>query len=504
MTTKADALVVTIPLERNHPLVRMTDELNWDELTEIIQVIRRKKLKNAAGRPPKLRATIGSAVLMATRKVSYREAQDLIRYYAPARYMCGLEASTWTPDHSTIHNFALLGGAEGMQAINEYLVKLAEQEGLADPSIAAADTTAQEAAIPYPNEMGLMSSYLLSLGKAAKKAAGAVGALFTGAAARLAEKARKTLREHRLFAKDKAEKSRLTTAMADIVEAIQTRLGAAIAKDRKAAETGRGLDAPGPPEKAVALHGVMTKLLAQIRYWLKTGKVAKDKIISVHIPELYSIVRGKVGKSVEFGLSWGITRLGGGYILAAAGTERRSMTDSSYVIAAVDRLRLLFGKVPKAYAYDRGGDGTDQVSKLKKRGIKKIGVAPRGKRPWLVSGKTKEKLVRFRAMVEGAIGALKRSKYDFNRPNVRSVRTTAMAGHRAVLGFNLNKFFRERKRRSRLHLGRKREPPKIKRTSARRAAPSKNEKAPAKRTGPPKRRKRATATKRGRTHRILR
>jgi hypothetical protein len=49
----------------------------------------------------------------------------------------------------------------------------------------------------------------------------------------------------------------------------------------------------------------MTKLIPQIRYWIKTGFVAANKIISVHIPELYSIVRGKAGKKVEFGLdSW--------------------------------------------------------------------------------------------------------------------------------------------------------------------------------------------------------
>jgi len=44
--------------------------------------------------------------------------------------------------------------------------------------------------------------------------------------------------------------------------------------------------------------------------------VANGKIISLHIPQLYSIVRGKVGKAVEFGLSWGIRRLAGGYLLA--------------------------------------------------------------------------------------------------------------------------------------------------------------------------------------------
>ena len=35
--------------------------------------------------------------------------------------------------------------------------------------------------------------------------------------------------------------------------------------------------------------------MPQIRYWLKTGFVAANKIISLSIHELYAIVRGKVG-----------------------------------------------------------------------------------------------------------------------------------------------------------------------------------------------------------------
>ena len=46
--------------------------------------------------------------------------------------------------------------------------------------------------------------------------------------------------------------------------------------------------------KTKQLHETMSKLLPQIRYWIKTGFVAANKIISLHIPELYSIVRGKV------------------------------------------------------------------------------------------------------------------------------------------------------------------------------------------------------------------
>jgi hypothetical protein len=66
--------------------------------------------------------------------------------------------------------------------------------------------------------------------------------------------------------------------------------------------------------KLEQMHQSVSKLLPQIRYWLRTGYVAAGKIINLHIPQLYSIVRGKVGKTVEFGLSWGITRLKGGFV----------------------------------------------------------------------------------------------------------------------------------------------------------------------------------------------
>jgi hypothetical protein len=47
--------------------------------------VRAKRLENAAGRPPNLRATLGALTLMAIRKMPYREAEEQIRHYAQAR-----------------------------------------------------------------------------------------------------------------------------------------------------------------------------------------------------------------------------------------------------------------------------------------------------------------------------------------------------------------------------------------------------------------------------------
>ena len=149
-----------IPIDPTHRLVLLTEEIDWTELQEVVQSIRERKLKSAAGRPPRLRALVGALAFRATRHMTYRETEDLIRHYAPARYLCALTETEWTPDANTIQDFEQLLGEDGVKRINEFVVKWAVDEKLADPTVVAADTTAQEAPIPYPNEMRLMATFV--------------------------------------------------------------------------------------------------------------------------------------------------------------------------------------------------------------------------------------------------------------------------------------------------------------------------------------------------------
>jgi hypothetical protein len=157
-----------IEIASTHRLVMITDETDWTELEEIVQEIRRRKLKNEAGRPPHLRALIGALVFRALRRMTYRETEDQIRHYAPARFLCGLTETDWTPDANTIQDFEQLLGEDGIKKINEHVVKWAVEEKLADPTVVAADTTAQEAEIPHPNEMGLMATFVSAVAAASK------------------------------------------------------------------------------------------------------------------------------------------------------------------------------------------------------------------------------------------------------------------------------------------------------------------------------------------------
>jgi hypothetical protein len=226
--------------------------------------------------------------------------------------------------------------------------------------------------------------------------------------------------------------------MANIADEIRKGLGSALATATPKASRLAGR-AKVAWRKAKQLHETMGRLLPQIRYWLKTGFVAANKIVSLHQPEVYAIVRGKTGKNVEFGLNWGIARLRGGFLLATLAKDKRDLVDARFVVRAVENHKAMFGVPPRDYAYDRAGWSEASVAKLRAEGVKNIGVAPRGRAPWLVSETKRRRLVAERAQVEAGIGSIKCSKYGFSKPAARSAAAMGTAGQRAVLGFNLTK-----------------------------------------------------------------
>jgi len=135
--------------------------------------------------------------------------------------------------------------------------------------------------------------------------------------------------------------------------------------------------------------------------------------------------------------------LKGGFVLARVAQAQGDLHDSEYAVKAVKDHGNMFGKAPRAYAFDRGGYSRENVEKLKEQGVKEVGLAPRGRAKWPVKGKAKERLVSERSKVEGSIGTIKGRKYGFNRPGARSVEMMGACGQRAVLGLNLNNLVRK-------------------------------------------------------------
>jgi hypothetical protein len=191
-----------------------------------------------------------------------------------------LTDSRETPDFTTIHDFTQLMGSEGLAALNTMAVRMAVEAGYGDPSLLVADTTAQEAPISYPTEVGLLSSFFRS-------------------SSRLAKKAGIHLRTYRLFAKTKEARVEVTRKVVRLAKSVKNKLKDSLKRSGPSRVKGA---AKGARRRLNHLLQTIEALLPQIEHWLDTGFVAKDKIVSLTMPQVRSIPRGKVGKDVEFGL----------------------------------------------------------------------------------------------------------------------------------------------------------------------------------------------------------
>lgn len=441
MTTKlwqpslfAQPTKVRISLDQTHELVQLEKILDWDRLIEMAMDIREKRVCGPSGPQPHYRELLGAVALMALKNITYRDAEDLILHYAPARYLCGLMDTEWRLDHVTIFEFTQMMGENGMREINGLILQMAVDRGLADPSRLMSDTTAQEAKIPYPTEVGLMSKYVAKLGRALK----GVGKGFSKVREKFKKAERKIkglVRCSHLFAKTREQKQKVGRKLWYQTEKLHRALKRALEqcsslKNRSHQELKR-------------LTDVMDRLLPQMLHFLKTGFVAKKKILHLNMDDVYSILRGKSGKDVEFGLKWGISRIGGGFLMGFLAENLKHSADTWFCIESIRKHCEEFGRAPRAFGYDRGGYSCSNIRRASKLGVRDVGIAPKGKASWAVSERKAEAIKRERAQVEGCIGTIKKPLYGFNKPDARSTAAMTTYGQRAILGFNMRKLLRE-------------------------------------------------------------
>jgi hypothetical protein len=136
-----------------------------------------------------------------------------------------------------------------------------------------------------------------------------------------------------------------------------------------------------------------------------------------------------------------VNRIRNGYIWLTVNAELGNVNEFDCAVNAVKEHIALFGTPPEEYGYDRGGWSEDHIEEIKKLGVKRIAIAPKGQAKWKVSDRCKEQMVRERAQCEGSIGCLKR--VGLNRPYAKNTQSSLRAGQRAALRLNLTKIVRD-------------------------------------------------------------
>jgi hypothetical protein len=246
-----------------------------------------------------------------------------------------------------------------------------------------------------------------------------------------------SVKEHHLFARTKAEKQKLLARIVAQTEAlIKTTKEVSEQVSERCGQVKRQVAA-----KLNRLVEVSQELIPQIKSWLKTGRVATEKILHAGITAARAIVKGR-GK-VKFGMKWLICRVRGGYLFGRR-VEARADENKMPQEALMDHRRV-FGKqaTPQMVVYDRGASLRAAAEKLQQAGVKKVGIPPRGHSEWLVGEKDQKVVKSERGKTEGSIGRLKSKKYGFSQRQERSVETQDAAGQRAIASVNLNTLMRD-------------------------------------------------------------
>jgi hypothetical protein len=441
--------IVSIYVPHHHPLLQLKRALPWEALFEVMTRHWRQAGKNTDGRPGlawDVTLYVPLVVLMLVKHLNARDMESYLAENVVARVFIGRQdaPSPQIRDHSNIARAYTALGKDGVEEVNALILHVAKDLGFADLSILSSDTTAQELPIGYPNEPGILRGVAQRCGRALAKLKRR-GVLGVDRALDQVQTILRSVKEHHLFAKSKAEKrqvlTRLLTEVGQLI--VQTRPMVARMAQRRDRVTQSATATLG------AMHEVAKRLIPQIVQWITTGVVAKGKIVHAGVTQARALVRHKAGKEVEFGLPYLLSRLGGGYLF---GTVIRGVVDESKMpLQALAGYREIFGPqaTPALLVYDRGGYATATLRALAKEGVKALGIQPKGHGAWYVAEAVRATVRSERGKTEGIIGTLKTDKYGFNKPKERLWQTLEMAGPRSILSYNLNKLMRDLRRADR-------------------------------------------------------
>ena len=445
MTTRMDGLEQTSLFAKNLRMMITVSEasryrilaegLPWLDLANIANYWRSKQINIHNGRPMNLRLHLGACIAQSMNGWTDRETEDMVKYHAGVKVLCGLENSSESIDHTSIESFRNQVGKEGMQSLNQVIVQVALKNGFTDTSICASDTTVQEAPIAYPTEVGHMKNIA---GKLAKLAKG-LGRSFQKKLLPLSEKVGKLFTEIRLFTRGKGEKiadkkkelsKKLHCAVTDMTEIFWKNVDGLKGKAKEKVQ-----------EEIRFYEGI----LLQIKTWLNTGFHPEGKIVSLWEKTARAISKGKASSPVEFGRRWIISIFKNGYTTGTT-TDIGAGNDLKIIPEALMNFFEIAGELPRILIYDRGADSTDNHEFVQAVGIQQNAIFCKGKEslPHLSDRDGyRDTALQYRAANEAAIATLKHPRYKFNKPNAKSTEACALKGHAAMMGANLNRLIRD-------------------------------------------------------------
>lgn len=344
-----------------------------------------------------------------------REVTDSLAW----RRFCRIPLDAPVPHPTTLMKITARCGATAVTALNEALLAKAAEHKVVKLDRVRADTTVVEANVAYPTDSGLLAKGVARMAVIIAALHGVGLAVRTRTRDRTRSVRRRAhaiaawLRRRSDDAKD--EVRALNAEMATIAEA-------AVADARAVVRNaGRALRRAGhrPAGKAWAwvaelerTAGLVERVSAQTRVRLAGGVPEGDtRVVSLHDADARPIVKGRLGKPVEFGYKAQVVDNVDGIVLDHT-VVIGNPADAPLLVPAIERIRRRFARAPRAVTADRGYGEAAVDTELQALGVRRVCIPRKGKptaaRQQVQRGRGFVKLVKWRTGCEARISCLKR------------------------------------------------------------------------------------------------
>lgn len=395
-------------LNPNHELYLLSEKVDWlyfeDEFS---------KLYSDKGRPAHpIRLMVSLLMLKSIYNLSdeklVEEHWEMNSYF---QYFSGFTQQQWGAPcaASDLVFFRYRIGEEGVEKIFQHTINLHGKDGH-DPNVSI-DTTAQEKNITYPTDAKLQKKIIDKCVKKAKEDGIKLRRTYTRTTKQLVRDAYNGNHPKRRK-KSNAAKRKLKTIAGRLVRELE----------RKLADDSFEMELE-----------IFNKVLSQ-------EKNSKNKIYSLHEPEVYCMSKGKAHKKYEFGCKGSIVLGQKTGIILGAMTFKTNVYDGHTLADVLDQVEQLTGKRPKTATVDRGYKGKQMV------GATKINIPkPPLKRDTEYEKRKKRKHFRRRAAIEPIIGHLKQD-HRVARNFLKGQLGDSINFMMAAAGFNLKKLMAKLKK----------------------------------------------------------
>ncbi len=383
-------------LNPRHTLVHFTEEIPWEEFENEFA-----ELYSHTGTPAKpIRLMVSLLILKQLKNLG---DETIIKEWVQNpyfQYFSGYSEFQWEIpcDPSDLVHFRKRLGKAGVEKILQISIKIQPAKDLrrATDEICI-DTTAQEKNITYPTDVKLRKKVIDKCVKIAKKE----GIVLRQSYKRTAKKlvlAQRFAHHPRNYKKAQAAKRKLKTIAGRLVRELKRKL----------------------PEGQLSVYQHELDLFTRA---INQQKSDKDKIYSLHEPDVACIAKGKVAKKFEFGSKVSVALSKNRNIVLGVVNFKGNPHDSKTIGPTLEQVERLTGKKVQKAIVDRGYKTRRQF------GTTEI-IAPKpSKEP---AKKTAyRKRFRRRAAIEPIIGHFKsqyRMKRNFLKGEIGDIINAIMAG----------------------------------------------------------------------------